>query len=70
MVSDPQSWLVRFLEQWRDLRDVLLFFGGLAGIAHETLIWSGEERYFLLVLFAGMVGLTGFLRTDGKEPPR
>lgn len=46
-------------------RDTILFVGGLAGIAHETLI-SEQERSALLVLFATMVGLPAFLRSDEK----
>lgn len=48
-------------------RDSVLFVGGLAGIAHETLV-SEQERSALLVLFATMVGLPAFLRSDEKKP--
>jgi hypothetical protein len=41
----------------------MLFLGGLAGVLHETLITAGE-RPSLLILFAAMMGLPAFLRTD------
>lgn len=51
---------------WKAVRDVLLFIGGLAGIAYETL--AGEEpREALLVIFAAMAGLPAFLRTDEQK---
>lgn len=43
------------------VRDVVLFVLGVFGIIHETIL-AGEERPFLLVLFAAMVGLTGVIR--------
>ena len=51
-------------------RDTILFIGGLAGIVHETVI-SEQERSALLVLFATMIGLPAFLRSDEAkaEPP-
>lgn len=51
-------------------RDSILFAVGLAGIFHETVI-SETERSALLVLFATMVGLPAFLRSDEKpaDPP-
>lgn len=54
--------------QWNITRDVLLFFGGLAGAAHETLA-SGAERPYLLVLFGAMMGIPAFLTSDreGKK---
>lgn len=50
----------------KDARTWLLFIGGLAGVAYETLV-SGGERPYLLVIFASMMGLPLFLRRD--EPP-
>lgn len=44
-------------------RDWILFFGGMAGVAHETLV-SNVERPTLLILFGGMMGLPVFLRRD------
>jgi hypothetical protein len=57
----------RFLKQWPAIRDVLLFSGGLLGVAHETLL-SSTDRPTLLLLFAAMMGLPAFLRQDSKEP--
>lgn len=42
-----------------------MFLGGLLGVAHETLI-SQVERPTLLIMFAGMLGLPAFLRSDEK----
>lgn len=47
-------------------RDTLLFIGGMAGIFHETVIQE-TERSALLVLFATMIGLPAFLRSDEKD---
>lgn len=44
-------------------RDTILFVAGLAGVLHETLV-TNEERVYLLMLFAGMMGLPVFLRKD------
>jgi hypothetical protein len=51
-------------KKWPIARDVALFVAGMAGVAHETLIASGE-RPTLLILFAAMLGLPAFLRADG-----
>lgn len=48
------------------LRDLILFGGGLLGIAHETVI-ADVERPTLLLLFAAMVGLPAFLRQDERR---
>lgn len=45
----------------RTFRDVILFILGVLGIIHET-VMAQQERPFLLVLFASMVGLTGIIR--------
>jgi hypothetical protein len=45
-------------------RDTVLFAVGLGGIVHETLIFDGDPRTQLLVLFAGMVGLPVAIRRD------
>lgn len=44
-------------------RDVVLFVCGLAGVLHET-IASTTERPTLLLMFAAMMGLPAFLRSD------
>lgn len=50
---------------WDQIRDVILFFAGLAGIAYETIV-EHVDRPQLLLLFAAMVGLPAFLRRNGK----
>lgn len=58
--------------KWKQLRNATLFFGGLAGVLHETLL-QHTERPTLLILFAAMMGLPAFLgtRDDGPrdQPP-
>lgn len=54
------------MRRWPLIRDITLFLGGLAGVAHETLI-SHVERPTLLLLFAAMLGLPAFLRGDEKN---
>lgn len=44
-------------------RDSIVFFSGLLGVVHETVI-SNAERPTLLLLFAAMMGLPAFLRSD------
>jgi hypothetical protein len=51
--------------RWPIIRDIILFFGGVAGVAHETLA-AAPERPTLLILFAAMMGLPAFLRQDDK----
>lgn len=51
------------MKQFPAIRDILLFVGGLAGVFHETVI-STAERPTLLILFAAMMGLPAFLRSD------
>jgi glucose dehydrogenase len=55
------------------VKAALLFVGGMAGAAYETL-WQAAERPTLLVLFGAMMGLPFFLRADanrlgGPQPP-
>lgn len=52
----------------KDARTWLLFLGGLAGVAYETLV-TGGERPYLLVIFASMMGLPLFLRRDEPTIP-
>ena len=51
-------------------RDGILFTGGLAGVFYET-VFTKADRPTLLILFAAMMGLPAFLRTDEnrKSPP-
>lgn len=47
-------------------RDSILFFAGLAGVFHETVV-AESERPSLLLMFATMIGLPAFLRNDEKD---
>lgn len=51
-------------------RDIVLFVAGLLGVLHETLFTNGD-RQFLLIIFAGMMGLPVFIRKDemSSAPP-
>jgi hypothetical protein len=55
------------MKNWQATRDIILFFGGLAGVFNETVL-NTTERPTLLILFAAMMGLPAFLRND-REPP-
>lgn len=66
------GWLTWRAPTWPGLRDGILFFAGLAGVAFETLLRRPPD-YGLLPLFAAMVGLPAFIKkdTDGsKHQPR
>ena len=54
------------MTRWPILRDLILFIGGLAGVAHETLI-SDVDRPTLLLLFAAMMGLPMVLNADKRR---
>lgn len=54
------------MKNWQNTRDIILFFGGLAGVFNETFL-SHAERPTLLILFAAMMGLPAFLRTDNTR---
>jgi uncharacterized membrane protein YobD (UPF0266 family) len=45
-------------------RDGVLFVGGLMGMIYETVFHDGDTRSALIVVFAGMMGLPAFLRSD------
>lgn len=49
--------------RFRITRDVVLFAGGLAGVAHET-FFATVDRPYLLLLFAGMMGLPVVIGAD------
>lgn len=51
-------------------RDTLLFLTGLALIIYEAVLRTGPERYGLLVLYSGMVGLPALLRVDERRADR
>lgn len=55
------------MQSFSQIRDKLLFLGGLGGVFHETVLRAGAERPTLLILFAAMMGLPAFLKTDGGE---
>lgn len=56
------------MKNWQNTRDIILFFGGLAGVFNETVLTTAE-RPTLLILFAAMMGLPAFLRSDDKNQP-
>lgn len=51
----------------RVTRDGLLLGTGVILTINEAVIRSGAERPYLLMLFAGMMGLPVFLRQDEKK---
>lgn len=53
----------------RITRDAVLFVAGLLLLINEAVLRNGAERPYLLVVFAGMMGLPVFLRSDEKRPP-
>ena len=57
------------MTSWPIIRDIALFVAGLAGVYHETVI-SQVERPTLLFLFAAMMGLPAFLRSDERRNGR
>lgn len=48
-------------------RDTLLLVSGILLTANEAIIRSGPERPYLMILFAGMMGLPVFLQSDEKK---
>lgn len=48
-------------------RDGLLLIAGIALTINEAVFRSGPERPYMLMLFAGMMGLPVFLRADEKR---
>lgn len=48
-------------------RDATLFLTGIGLIIHEATVYSGPERWGLLMLYAGMVGSPLVLRADEKR---
>lgn len=51
------------LPSFKITRDTICFVGGLAGLAHQTLIASAEKPT-LIIAFVGMLGLPLFIRGD------
>lgn len=56
------KWAIRRALR-QDLRDALLFLGGMSGIAHETIL-AENPREALLLLFGAMIGVIPFLRLE------
>lgn len=56
--------------KWPFIRDLLIFFGGLAGVLHEIFLAHGAERPELLILCAAMMGLPAFLPGYGGSNPK
>lgn len=52
---------------YHKIRDTTLFLSGIILIFYEAIIRSGPERPYLLILYAGMIGLPTFLRVDEKK---
>jgi hypothetical protein len=52
--------------KWADVRDAILFFAGLTGVAYETIAVQ-VDRPTLLFLFGAMMGLPLFLRADERK---
>ena len=48
-------------------RDGILFLTGLSLIVYEAVGYQGPERWHLVMLYAGMVGLPVFLRSDERH---
>lgn len=59
----------RLSQTQRDWRDSILLVTGLALTIYEAVVYRGPERWGLLMLYAGMMGLTVFLRADEKRQP-
>lgn len=54
---------------FKKARDPILFFAGLGLIVQEAVFYRGPERWGLMMLYAGMMGLPVFLRSDEKHGP-
>lgn len=53
------------MKRWPLIRDIILFTTGLSLVIYEAVLRTGEPRWNLLILYAGMMGLTAF---TGKGP--
>lgn len=56
------------MKQWPRVREVVLLFGGLAGIFYEAVFQESSDPV-LIALYAGMIGLAPFLHKDGQDKP-
>lgn len=54
------------MHRWPIIRSLLLFFGGLAGLAHQTLI-AADAQPVLVGAFMVMMGLTIPLLADERK---
>jgi len=52
------KWLAHFS------RDRIIFFWGLIGVLNET-FFQEVERPALIILFAAMMGVTGYMKSSG-----
>lgn len=52
--------------KWKIARDILLFFGGMIGVANEAFFQATTDPT-LLILFGAMMGLPAFLRKDDDK---
>jgi hypothetical protein len=58
---------VRVLKKTVRYRDSLLLFSGLGFMAYEVFLYRGPERWGLMALYAGMMGLPFFMRGDEQS---
>jgi hypothetical protein len=70
LLDEPQEgkdeWNTMLRPRWPQVRDWLLFAGGLAIAAHEV-GWQRTERPSVLILSATMMGLPMFLKGSGDK---
>jgi hypothetical protein len=59
VTTKRQPWVV-----WRDR---VIVFTSLSLIAYEAILYSGDPRQPLLILYGGMLGLPAFLRADERR---
>jgi hypothetical protein len=56
------------MARWALIRDVGTWVAGLLVLAHEV-VAREDERPYVLILVAGLLGLPVFLRQDGRSNP-
>ena len=54
------------MQRWPVIRDLILFFAGLGGVMHQTLV-EDADRPTLLLLFAAMMGLPIVFNADQRR---
>ena len=58
------------MPSWPRVRTIILFIGGLAGVAHQEL-FVARDKPTLVILYAGMMGLGKLLEKDeANKPPK